>query len=77
MYRWHRRLLLGRWSILTFCRVTHACSSPGEAIVGGLMYFLFETSKITAARDAKLVSENAANRRIEQKPSAIKAIGRS
>jgi hypothetical protein len=24
-----------------------------------------------------LVSENAANRRIEQKPSAIKAIGRS
>jgi hypothetical protein len=47
------------------------------AIVGGLMYFLFDTSKIAAARDAKLVSENAANRRIEQKPSAIKAIGRS
>ena len=36
----------------------------GEAIVGGLMYSLLESSKITAARDAKWVSENAASCRI-------------
>ncbi len=60
MYPWRRRLLLGRWSILTFCCVTHAYSFLGEALVGGLMYSLVESSKITAARDAKWVSENAA-----------------
>jgi hypothetical protein len=74
---WRRRLLLGRWSTLTLCRATPAYSLLGEAIVGGLMYSLVESSRITVACDARWVSENAASCRIYRKPSAIKATSRS
>src|SRR5260370_41357322 len=43
--RRHRRLLLGRWSILTFCRVTSVYSFLGEAIVGGLMCSLLRAAR--------------------------------
>jgi hypothetical protein len=43
------------------CHATPAYSLLGEAIAGGLMYSLVESSRITVACDARWMSENAAS----------------
>jgi hypothetical protein len=77
VHPWRRRLLLGRWSILTFCRVTHAYSLPAEAIVGGLMYSLTREQQDYCGPRCEVGERECRYRRIEQKPSAIKATDKS